>query len=1218
MNMPERDITLVTGREFHISRLARDKYQFEQPLFGLNGNVIFANFRAARAFSKKMNDRRDLVTFPEQTIRAGQINALGLIDEILHYVIGLYLEKIDPDAMHEALDVLYEELGQQSVDNTLRRFLDEFPPLQVYLRDSDVDTWLGGETAGTPNVQVALEELLMLWVTNKNPACAPFIELFDDAGLEKESAYPRIIAVLREFFAVKPRFGPDDERLVDLLRAPAIAIPHSLSGQLEYILQRWGNLIGKYLYRLLGSLDLIKEEEKLILLGPGPSMVPVYDLHGMGAEPEHFSPDKDWMPNLVMIAKNSYVWLDQLSRKYGRAIARLDQIPDEELDRLAGWGFTGLWFIGIWERGSASQQIKQIMGNPDAVASAYSLLDYRIASDLGGDEAYHNLRERAWRRGIRLASDMVPNHMAIDSKWVKEHPDWFVSVDYSPFPSYSFNGPDLSQDDRVGIYIEDHYFDRSDAAVVFKRVDKSTGNEKYIYHGNDGTSFPWNDTAQLDYMKPEVREAVIQTILHVARMFPIIRFDAAMTLAKKHFQRLWFPEPGTGGAIPSRAEHGLTKEQFDALMPVEFWREVVDRAAVEAPDTLLLAEAFWLLEGYFVRTLGMHRVYNSAFMHMMRDEDNAKYRSVIKNTIEFDPEILKRYVNFMNNPDERTAVDQFGKEDKYFGVCTVLVTMPGLPMFGHGQVEGYSEKYGMDFRRALWDEQPDTRLIERHKREIFPLLKKRYLFAGVENFLLYDFFNPDGTVNEDVFVFSNRHSSGSTSEYGLIAGESALVVYHNKFAQARGWARSSTAFLDKSAAERSLVQKTLGEGLDLHPDEDRFSIFRDQISGLEYIRSSKELCEQGMYIEVGAYQYHVFLDWREVHDNAWHQYAHLNSYLNGRGVPNIQEALREIFLQPVLIPFKDLVNAEMFKRLMEVRASPSVGPQARSTDLSKVKESAAFGSSVSVLNANHSPEFIQRAAPLLDDIQHKLTLLFHEIKNLAGGSGDEAELAAQVRKELEFSLSIPALDSQSPNMRSVSDPMLSEFVRSNLDGDVSQWACLFSWVLVHSLARVVGEDENAETSRSWIDEWLLGKIIGSALQDLGLDTNAAWRVVGLLKVLTAHQAWFESKTTHQILKGWLQDEDVRVFLHENRHQGILWFNKESFNELLVWMFRIAVISLTSDSLVSTEEAAVSIVACYSIVKDLQKAEEASNYQVENLLEAVKTERIPGFKSTVPD
>lgn len=119
------------------------------------------------------------------------------------------------------------------------------------------------------------------------------------------------------------------------------------------------------------------------------------------------------MPRLVLIAKNTYVWLDQLSKTYGRPITRLDQIPDEELDRLARWGISGLWLIGIWERSRASARIKQLCGNPEAIASAYSLAEYRIADDLGGETAYQNLRDRAWRRGIRLASDMVPNHMGL-------------------------------------------------------------------------------------------------------------------------------------------------------------------------------------------------------------------------------------------------------------------------------------------------------------------------------------------------------------------------------------------------------------------------------------------------------------------------------------------------------------------------------------------------------------------------------------------------------------------------------------------------------------------------------------------------------------------------------------------------------------------------------------------------------------------------------------
>ncbi len=106
---------------------------------------------------------------------------------------------------------------------------------------------------------------------------------------------------------------------------------------------------------------------------------------------------------------------------------------------------------------------------------------------------------RAWQRGIRLSADMVPNHMGIDSKWVIEHPDWFLSLPYPPYPSYTFNSENLSDDSRVEIHLEDHYYDHSDAAVVFKRYDRHTEDTRYIYHGNDGTSFPWNDTAQLDY-----------------------------------------------------------------------------------------------------------------------------------------------------------------------------------------------------------------------------------------------------------------------------------------------------------------------------------------------------------------------------------------------------------------------------------------------------------------------------------------------------------------------------------------------------------------------------------------------------------------------------------------------------------------------------------------------------------------------------------------------
>jgi glycosidase len=856
----------------HITRTSRDTYQFTADFFQPDGRVAFDTFAAARAFAAQMSAHRT------QPVPASDLYALSLIDEAMRLLVRRFAPST---VLKQAVANVSERIGAERADFTAQKFVWEYPPDPVYRGREKIEDYLSKLTDA--RVQTA-EELIYVFMHNINPAVVPLLDLVDDEPLEP-TAYKNLMAELKIFFerAAKetPIAGSDGASLFEILQAPARVSPHSLEGQLQYILAKWGGWLGEtFASRMLRGIDFLREETVRQHLAHGdfkPEILPPTYTGGEYAEYERYSPDKDWMPRLVLMAKNTYVWLEQLSRKYGRWIKTLDQIPDEELDLLKQRGFTGLWLIGLWERSRASQRIKQRMGDAEAVASAYSLYSYDIAADLGGWPALENLRWRAWQRGIRLSADMVPNHMGIDSKWVVEHPDWFLSLPYSPYPSYSFNSENLSDDPRVGIYLEDHYYDKTDAAVVFQRRDHQTGEVRYIYHGNDGTSFPWNDTAQLDYLKAEVREAVIQTILHVARNFPVIRFDAAMTLAKKHIQRLWFPDPGSGGAIPSRAEHGMTRGEFDALMPNEFWREVVDRVAAEVPDTLLLAEAFWLLEGYFVRTLGMHRVYNSAFMHMLRDEDNAKYRLAIKNTLEFDPQILKRYVNFMNNPDEKTAIEQYGDGDKYFGVCTVLATLPGLPMFGHGQVEGFREKYGMEFRKPKWDETPNEGLVAGHEWKIFPLLHRRHLFADVEHFFLYDFYTSNGSVDENVFAYSNVHND-----------ERGLVLYHNRFADTRGWIKTSAAYLDKGTGD--LRQKSLAEALGL-PFEG-YVIFKDYVTHLEYIRSCEELWSKGLYVQLHAYQHHVFMDWRFVDDERWRD---IYTALNGAGVASMQGRFDEMF-----------------------------------------------------------------------------------------------------------------------------------------------------------------------------------------------------------------------------------------------------------------------------------------------------------------------------------
>ncbi|MDR3115942.1 MAG: alpha-amylase, partial [Treponema sp.] len=602
-------------KEFHIHRKLREACGLDHTLFSLRGNVVLVDFREVRELAAKLNAQVD-PSRPEGLIKAGQLNAMGLIDEILHYVVALYRQQVQSDVFDTALLRLADHLGQKNTDTLLHTFGEIFPPQQVYQGNMTVAAYLQGFEGRESCRSVALEELLLLALANLNPGFTPFQFLFDEAPLAERTVYTRAVQELREHLAILPPFGPEGMNLWDLLRAPALASPDSLSGQLEYMRKHWGLLIGKFISRILLGLDVIQEEEKPRFFGPGPSEAYTYGSQDM--EYERFSQDQDWMPRTVLMAKSTLVWLYQLSQKYGRSITRLDQIPDAELDELSRRGFTGLWLIGIWERSNASKIIKQWTGNPEAAASAYSLYDYDIAQELGGWDSLITLRNRCMRRGIRLGSDMVPNHTGIDSRWIIEHPDRFLQLPYPPFPSYRYTCGNLAGRDDITVQIEDHYFTRTDAAVVFKHIDNPTGAVRYIYHGNDGTSMPWNDTAQIDFLNPEAREAVIQTIIGVCKQFAIVRFDAAMTLAKRHIQRLWYPEPGRGGDIASRAEHALSGEEFNRRIPQEFWREVVDRCAVEAPHTLLLAEAFWMMEGYFVRTLGMHRVYNSAFMNMLK------------------------------------------------------------------------------------------------------------------------------------------------------------------------------------------------------------------------------------------------------------------------------------------------------------------------------------------------------------------------------------------------------------------------------------------------------------------------------------------------------------------------------------------------------------------------------------------------------------------------
>ena len=337
--------------EFHIARKTRERYEFAESLFSYNGNVVLANMPACREFAHRMNRVRDVEKHPELAVHAGELYAMGLIDEASHVLMARYREQFDPQVMTAALDWFSAQVGTEHLEKMLLAFVEEFPGLKVMRGEEAAAQWLAGSTGGMAHRAAALEEMLLLWTANRNEAFKPFEELFSDRSLAEKTVYRQVTAQMPAYFASRPLIPVSQAKpmsLIDLLRTPALRSPRSLREQLEIIRMLWAPLIGDSLDRLLELAGEILREEELAIWAqfnppgrragaqqwpspPGGAEVPVFSPY----EYERFSADTAWMPSAVLMAKSTYVWLAQLSRQYGRHIGRLDEIPDAELARLA-------------------------------------------------------------------------------------------------------------------------------------------------------------------------------------------------------------------------------------------------------------------------------------------------------------------------------------------------------------------------------------------------------------------------------------------------------------------------------------------------------------------------------------------------------------------------------------------------------------------------------------------------------------------------------------------------------------------------------------------------------------------------------------------------------------------------------------------------------------------------------------------------------------------
>jgi hypothetical protein len=363
-------------------------------------------------------------------------------------------------------------------------------------------------------------------------------------------------------------------------------------------------------------------------------------------------------PHPLIYEINTWAWLTDLSRRYGRPVTLLS-IPQEEYDAPASSGFDAVWLMGVWERSPAARDLARRpslleeycralpdIASEDVVGSAYAIHRYVVDDFLGGPEGLAQCRAQLARRGLALLLDYVPNHVALDHPWLSDYPECAVRGDVvalSRDPITFFVGP------RQG---------------------------SVIAHGRDPFFPAWSDTAQLNVFASVTRQLARQTLKHLAAQCDGVRCDMAMLLLNRIFASTW---RGYVGTPPAQ----------------EFWAEVIGEIKTTHPDFLFIAEAYWETEGALL-ALGFDYAYDKALYDALRGGNMGQVRGKLSRP----PEKQAHLLHFAENHDEDRAVVAFGAE-RSLAAGALMALAPGMRLLHEGQLAGWRVKTPVQLGRRL-------------------------------------------------------------------------------------------------------------------------------------------------------------------------------------------------------------------------------------------------------------------------------------------------------------------------------------------------------------------------------------------------------------------------------------------------------------------------------------------------------------------------------------
>ncbi len=271
----------------------------------------------------------------------------------------------------------------------------------------------------------------------------------------------------------------------------------------------------------------------------------------------------------------------------------------EQVPRLQELGTSVLWLMPIHPIGRLRR--KGTLGCP------YSIRDFNaVAPELGTLDDFRRLRDAAREHGMKLIIDLVANHTAWDHPWIKEHPDWY-------------------QRDARG--------------EIRCPVDD------------------WTDIAQLDYSRPDLRAAMLDTM------------------------RFWVHEVGIDGFRCDVA----------GMVPRDFWEEARDALDPDGA-TIMLAEdddPAQHLKGFDVTydwhlydllgAIGSTGLPAAQVRDLLTDENLLYPRNSLR---------MRFTTNHDKNAWDAPAITRYGNWARARLATALSYALPGVPLIYNGQELG--------------------------------------------------------------------------------------------------------------------------------------------------------------------------------------------------------------------------------------------------------------------------------------------------------------------------------------------------------------------------------------------------------------------------------------------------------------------------------------------------------------------------------------------------